>query len=134
MLIQEPVQFDSKYGNCYTFIVNESSVFVGPTQGLSLTLYTDENNNYLDLITSSSGFRVSCCHLSPHPTIQVHVHPSTYLSFPDELGFDVGAGEHVSVSLRQTDITRMDEPYHDNGCGATGANEGDIAYSKAFAG
>lgn len=55
-------QSDPAYGNCYTFTVDKNepdySAFVGPSYGLSLTLYADEQGNYLDTLTGGVGWRV----------------------------------------------------------------------------
>ncbi len=51
--------FHALYGNCYTIVVPDNAFpnFVGPKSGLSLVMYT-QDNEYIKSITSAAGFRV----------------------------------------------------------------------------
>ncbi len=48
------------YGNCFTLFVPNGSYpsFVGPAYGLVLTLYTQDDTEYLPEVSDAAGFRV----------------------------------------------------------------------------
>lgn len=75
--LYQSVQMDSVYGNCYTFAVNlpqlEHAVFIGPTYGLRLILYTDESENYLDSLTGAVGWRVRCIQLQNSTCLSIAI-------------------------------------------------------------
>jgi hypothetical protein len=64
----------------------------------------------------------------------VHVHPRTYLSFPQELGFDLQAGDAAAIALSEVYINRQNKPYHAMGCGSANSNGGPTSYSNVFSG
>ncbi|XP_070542006.1 amiloride-sensitive sodium channel subunit gamma-like [Ptychodera flava] len=82
---------DIMYGNCYTFNgggknAHISTNFAGPTHGLTLELFV-EQDEYLDNLTHSAGIRVA-------------IHPPGQTPFPEDTGFDVEPGTLTSVGIR----------------------------------
>uniref|UniRef100_A0A914VEH8 Uncharacterized protein n=1 Tax=Plectus sambesii TaxID=2011161 RepID=A0A914VEH8_9BILA len=93
------------YGNCYTIIIDAGTYpsFVGPDYGLSLTLFTEEEE-YLPMITPAAGFRVE-------------LHSPSYVPFPEDLGFTISPGFLTSAAVQQRVITRQPLPYDGTDCG-----------------
>ncbi|XP_046554137.1 acid-sensing ion channel 2-like [Haliotis rubra] len=91
-----------KYGNCYTFNAEGNgkkvvSRFTGPSHGLSLELYLDQDE-YIAALSPSAGARVL-------------IHPRNSMPFPEDEGISIAPGVSTSVGLRKVDITRLTPPH-----------------------
>ncbi|XP_071102852.1 epithelial sodium channel subunit gamma-like [Haliotis cracherodii] len=91
-----------KYGNCYTFNAEGNgkkvvTKFTGPSYGLSLELYLDQEE-YIPALSPSAGARVL-------------IHPRNSMPFPEDEGISIAPGVSTSVGLRKVDITRLPPPH-----------------------
>ncbi|XP_067664680.1 amiloride-sensitive sodium channel subunit gamma-like [Haliotis asinina] len=91
-----------QYGNCYTFNAEGNgkkivSRFTGPSHGLSLELYLDQDE-YIAALSPSAGARVL-------------IHPRNSMPFPEDEGISITPGVSTSVGLRKVDISRLIPPH-----------------------
>uniref|UniRef100_A0A0N5AIR1 Amiloride-sensitive sodium channel n=1 Tax=Syphacia muris TaxID=451379 RepID=A0A0N5AIR1_9BILA len=106
------------YGNCYTIIITrEHYSFIGPFHGLSMTLYT-QDDEYLARSSQGAGF-------------QVEVHSPEYIPFPEDKGFTVSPGVKTSVAIKLRQISRMPWPYDGTECGDY-RNEGFVRKARCI--
>ncbi|XP_033096439.1 acid-sensing ion channel 1A-like [Anneissia japonica] len=91
--------FNAFHGNCYTFNSNpnssepKKSKYSGPSAGLSIMLFI-EQNEYLYDVSASAGVRVV-------------IHDQGKMPFPEEEGYYVSPGHHTSIALRRVEINRL---------------------------
>ncbi|XP_070543783.1 amiloride-sensitive sodium channel subunit beta-like [Ptychodera flava] len=88
-----------KYGNCYTFNTGANTSKPGPSTGLRLTLFI-EQDEYLENITENAG-------------AVVLVHPPDIVPFPEEQGLELPPGFSASLGLRLSVIERIGGKYSD---------------------
>ncbi|XP_033109434.1 amiloride-sensitive sodium channel subunit alpha-like [Anneissia japonica] len=97
---------DPLHGNCYTFNPLNASYaggeykttsFAGPTYGLTMTIFI-EQNRYLPMISSSG--------------IRLHVHSQKNMPFPEDEGLQIPPGYHTSVSITKSVTKRIGSPYN----------------------
>ncbi|XP_077864617.1 epithelial sodium channel subunit beta-2-like, partial [Saccoglossus kowalevskii] len=115
---------NSKYGNCFSFNtgINDSEILStvrpGPTRGLTLTLFI-EQDEYLTDYTENAG-------------AVVLVHPHSIVAFPEEQGIEVPPGFSTSIGVRLSEIIRKGGDYSDctDGTDIDMLYDDDYSYSR----
>lgn len=114
------VQVSPIYGTCYTFLTQYPS-FIGPQNGLKLTLYTN-TEEYL-VPSFKAGLRVSSRTWKVHFSFtcldfQLAIHEKSQMPFPSDQGVNVSPGISMAIGLKKTTIYRKQLPYDDTDCGS----------------
>ncbi|KAM5140357.1 epithelial sodium channel subunit delta [Mantella aurantiaca] len=93
------------YGTCFTINTNENSGMLWSAlqpekkYGISLVVKVDQNDN-MPLLSTSAGTTVMIHNPNQSPLVE-------------HQGFDIWPGTETSISVRQDQVNRLDEPYTD---------------------